>query len=95
MSNYVQPNVFNPVPNPLVGIPGIIPVLHGEALGLPATPLTRYIENVSAKDDPQGTIKTGKSGKGSKRGIPGRSPGEYECSRRTSRSECETWRRTS
>jgi hypothetical protein len=65
--NYSQPNSAAPAPNPAVTIqPHPLGAASGHPLGLSSAPIPAYIQpNLSPKDDPQGTIRAGKSGKGS------------------------------
>ena len=64
MANYVQPDYRIP------SAPGVTVQPHqaGATSGNPLSlswPVPRYIDPVTVKDDPQGTIVAGKSGKGS------------------------------
>ena len=65
MPNYIQPNTANPPPNPLVTVQPH-PLGHPSGNPLQLTwPIPRHVEKLSDKDDPQGTARAGKSGKGS------------------------------
>jgi hypothetical protein len=60
--NYVQPDFRNPTPNPSVGIqPHNSLTKNPMALSWPIPP---FVEKLSDKDDPQGNIRAGRSGKG-------------------------------
>jgi hypothetical protein len=59
-ANYSQPDFRNPAANPLVTVRPI----NLNYLAISAVPAAAYIQPVTAKDDPQGTITAGKSGKG-------------------------------
>jgi len=64
MPNYTQPDFRIPAPNPAVTVQPHQPgAASGNPLGL-IWPLPGFVEKLNARDDPQGTIKAGKSGKG-------------------------------
>ena len=62
MANYIQPDFRTPTPTPL---PTVQPHQAGAANGNPIAltwPIPRHVEKVSDKDDPQGSIRAGRSG---------------------------------
>jgi hypothetical protein len=64
MPNYIQPNTGNPAPNPAVVVqPHQLASAGGNPMAL-TWPVPRHVEKLSDKDDPQGTGRAGKSGKG-------------------------------
>jgi hypothetical protein len=63
--NYLQANSGSPAPQAQITVQPHQPgAANGNPLGL-IWPLARYVDPVSVKDDPQGTVKASKSGKGS------------------------------
>jgi hypothetical protein len=63
--NHQQAGTQNPVANPAITVqPHAASAPSGNPMAL-TSPLPIYTEKLSDKDDPAGTIRAGKSGKGS------------------------------